>query len=137
MKVSQERSLEVLRDSVVEGIENKQKGSRFPTLHMYLEMEGGDIDNQTVKRLREEFLQIQEALPQLQLGLYEDGKFVSIDYITGRAYASNPDAGFFLTSIGLPRDYPAREKLEELLIGSLRICDEAIRRDCGFGKYTK
>lgn len=137
MIVPQERAFEILRDSLIEGIENRQKGSRFPTLHTYLEMKGEDVDNPTVKRLREEFVQIQEVLPHLHLGLYENGNFVPVDYITSRAYASNPDAGFFLTSIGLPKDYPTKERLEELVKESIRICDEAIRRDCGFGKYTK
>ena len=137
MKVPQEKALKVLRDTVIEGLESGQKGSKFPTLHMYLEMEGEDIDNPTVKRLREEFTQIQGALPQLHLGLYQDGKFTPVDYISCRAYASNPDAGFFLTSVGLAKDFPAREKLEELVGQSVGICDEAIRQECGFGKYTK
>jgi len=137
MKVPQQRALEVLRDTVIEGLEDGQKGSKFPTLHMYLEMEGEDIDNPTVQRLREEFAQIQEALPQLHLGLYQEGNFTPVDYISGRAYASNPDAGLFLTSVGLAKDFPAREKLEELVGQSVGICDEAIRRECGFGKYTK
>jgi len=137
MKVPQQRALEVLRDTVIEGLESGQKGSKFPTLHMYLEMEGEDIDYPTVQRLRGEFAQIQEVLPQLHIGLYQDGNFTPIDYISGRAYASNPDAGFFLTSVGLANDFPAREKLKELVGQSVRICDEAIRRECGFGKYTK
>jgi hypothetical protein len=136
MKVSQERVLEVLRDSVIEGLEGRQKGSKFPTLHTYLEMEGEDIDNPTVRRLREEFARIQQALPNLHIGLYQEGSFVPVDGISGRVRMSNPDAGLLLTSVGLARDFPARENLGEVVRQSLDICDEAIRRDCGFGKYT-
>ncbi len=52
------------------------------------------------------------------------------------SYASNPDAGFFLTAIGLPTEFAAKEKLAELINGSIETCDEAIRRNCGFGKYS-
>jgi hypothetical protein len=137
MKVPQQKTPEVLRDSVIEGLEGGEKGSRFPTLHAYLEMEGEDIDNTTVKALRDEFAQIQEALSQLHLGLYQDGRFVPVDYFTGRACATNPDAGIFLTSVGVHREYPARETIAQLVRESLEICDEAISRDCGFGRYTR
>jgi hypothetical protein len=32
MKVPQQRALEVLRDTVIEGLEGGQKGSKFPTV---------------------------------------------------------------------------------------------------------
>jgi hypothetical protein len=42
-------------------------------------------------------------------GLYIDGKFTPVNYIMGREFVGE----------------------------SVRICEQAIRRDCGFGEYTK
>lgn len=137
MKVSQKQALEVLRDSVIHGLEQRNKGSRFPVLHAYLEMEGEDIDYETVKKLRDEFVHIQGAFGSLELGLYQDSQFVLVNAIEGRAYASNPDAPLVLRCVGVPRDYPAKEKLAELVNDSVAMCDEALRRECGFGKYSK
>ncbi|MDE1865542.1 MAG: hypothetical protein KGH94_02800 [Candidatus Micrarchaeota archaeon] len=134
--VPQAKILEVLRDSVINGPEGGKKASRFPTIHSYLEMEGEDIPNETVRKLREEFVQIRASLGTMSLGIIEDGQFVLVDKISGRAFASNPDAGIFLRNVGLPRDFPASERIAELVSSSIEMCDEAIRRNCGFGKYT-
>ena len=137
MKVPQNKFVDVLRDTVIECLESGHKGSKLPALHAYLEMDGEDIDNKSVKQLRNDFSQVLKAIPNLHIGLYQEGKFVPVDYISGTARLSNPDAGFFLTAVGVDRDFPAREKLEEMVRASINTCDEAIKRNCGFGKYTK
>lgn len=136
MRVPREKTLDVLKDTVVNSLEDGQKGSKFPTLHMYLEMEGEDIDNSTVRRLREEFIRIREALPELNVGLFEKGEFVPIEYITSKTYPS-PHAPWILQQTGMLQDHPAKNKLEEAIEQCIEMCDKAIRRDCGFGKYTK
>ncbi len=136
MEVTEQQMLDVLRDSVIHGLEAGVKGSKFPVLHQYLEMEGDDVDNRTVKKLRAEFARIREATSGLEAGLYQDGNFVLVSAVNGRAYASNPDAGIFLRNVGLPRKYSPREKLVEAVNICLEQCDEVIRRNCGFGKYT-
>lgn len=45
-------------------------------------------------------------------------------------------AGHFYRSVGVPRKYSPIEKLVEVVNICLEQCDEAIRRNCGFGKYT-
>lgn len=136
--IPQERILDLLNGSVLNSLEGGKKGSRFPTLHAYLEMDGEDIANETVKKLRAEFAKVRDALKDsMELGVMEGNQFVPVSKIADRIYASSPDAGIFLRNVGLPRDFPANEKLIELVGSSIEMCDEAIRRDCGFGKYSK
>jgi hypothetical protein len=135
--IPQERSLELLRDSVIHSLEGGQKASKFPTLHAYIEMTGEDVPNATVRKLREEFIQIRDSLPSINFGIVENGQFVAVDKISGRGYASNPDAGFFLTAVGLPTEFPVKDKLAELINWSIETCDKAIGRNCGFGKYSE
>src|SRR3989344_3654754 len=104
MKVLEERALDVLRDSLIQGPEEGKKGSQYPVLQAYLG---------------------------------SDGTFVPVERIGGRFYSANSDAGFFLTGVGIPKDFPAKDKIKELVRYSIQLCDEAIRRECGFGEYSK
>jgi hypothetical protein len=135
MEVTEQQMLEVLRDSVIHGLEAGVKGSKFPTFHQYLEMEGDDVDNETVKKLREDFARIKEVISGLETGLYQDENFVQVTAVNGRAYPSHM-APVVLQATGFPRKYPSREKLVDVVNIALERCDEAIRRNCGFGKYT-
>src|SRR3989344_1102377 len=110
--------------------------SQYPVLQAYLGSDG-NIDNNTVRKLREEFVRISETVGDLELGLIEDGTFVPVERIGGRFYSANSDAGFFLTGVGIPKDFPAKDKIKELVRYSIQLCDEAIRRECGFGEYSK
>ena len=136
ISIPQSRMLELLRDSVIHSLENGKKASKFPTLHAYLEMDGEDIPNPTVKKLREEFVKLKEFLPDLKLGVFENDKFIGVDKISGMAYASNPDAGLFLRNVGVPVEFPAKNKITELIDMSISTCDEAIQSNCGVGKYS-
>jgi len=136
MEVTEQQILEVLRDTVIHGLEAGVKGSKFPMLHQYLEMEGDDVDPETVKKLRDDFARIKEATSELEIGVYQGGSFVPVSAVNGRAYASNPDAGIILRNAGVPKRYSPREKLAEVVNTALEQCDEAIKRNCGFGKYT-
>ena len=108
----------------------------YQTFHQYLEMEGDDVDNQTVKKLREDFARIKEATDGLEVGVYQTGNFVQVSSVSERTVASNPDAGICLRNVGVSRRYSPREKFVEVVNMALEQCDEAIRRNCGFGRYT-
>ena len=136
MEVTEQQMLDVLRDSVIHGLEAGVKGSKFPTFHQYLEMEGDDVERETVKKLRDDFARIKEATSGLEIGVYQEGNFVQVSAVNGRATASNPDAGIYLRNIGVPRKYSPKEKLVDVVNMALEQCDEAVRRNCGFGKYT-
>ena len=135
MEVTEQQMLEVLRDSVIHELESGVKSSRFPTFHQYLEMEGDDVDNATVRKLREDFARIKESVNGLEIGFYQDGNFVQISAVNGKAYPSHI-APIVLQATGVPRKYSPRAKLAEIVDVALEQCDEAIRRNCGFGKYT-
>ena len=75
-------------------------------------------------------------ISQLETGIYQKGNFVQVSAVNGRAFTSNTDAGFYSRVVGVPRKYSPREKLVDVVNMALEQCDEAIRRNCGFGKYT-
>jgi hypothetical protein len=134
--IPQARVLELLKGTVTHSLEGGNKGSKFPTFHAYFEMDGDDVPKETVRKLRDEFVLIKAALNGAELGLLEGDNFVPVSKVSGMLRASNPDAGIFLRNVGLPHDFDAGRKVEETVNTCIEMCDEAIRRDCGFGKYT-
>ena len=138
MIIPQERFLDLIKGTVIYGLEGGIKGSRFPNLISYLEMEGEDVDCDSVRKIRAEFdLARKEINDKTPIGVYENGQFVPVEAVSGMARSANPDAPLFLRSAGIRIDFPAREKLEKILEDSIDMCDEAIRRQCGFGRYSR
>ena len=128
--------MKVLMDSLTHqfGVEPRK---RFPTFYAYIEMEGDDIDNPTVKKLKEDYTKIKELYGSLELGIIQGSSFVNVSSFKGEGHFS-PHAPFMAQIIVRPTvNYNAKDRLESMINQSLLICDEAIRRDCGFGKYTK
>lgn len=134
MIVSEERMIDVLRDTVVHSLEGGEGGSQYPALHQYLNMEGDDVDGETVKSLREDFSKVAGRLEGISIVLVEDGQVSPVEKVSCIDYGS-PHSPFVMQA-GMRNDYDPNSKLREIVDIGLAQCDEAIRRGCGFGKYT-
>lgn len=138
MDVPEEKAIFVLRDSVIKSLEEGTKGKRFSTFHAYLDMEGEDIDYETVQKLKGDFVEISDNLGGLELGLCDDaGTFNSVSGIMRRESLSHQAPLLLRATVRPEVRYDPRTILTEIIQYSIAMCDEAIRRECGFGKYSR
>jgi hypothetical protein len=133
----EDQILQLLQDTVTHSLENGVKASKFPTLHSYLEKTDDDATKETVGKLRAEFAQIQEALPNLELVIVLKERLYPIDQISTSARTLDSAAFMSGISVTLPCNLPARQFLADYITKFIGMCDTLISRGSGFGKYTK
>jgi hypothetical protein len=136
----EEKLLEVLQQTVIYALEGGKKGSKFPALHAYFDMQGDDVEPEKVRRLNEEFLAIKKALGEkgksLEIGLMRDGRYVRVRNILKKHYAS-PHASWIMQQTPVLVNSDSADGLALVVDMGLQECGKAIERDCGFGKYSK
>ena len=135
--VPEKLAIKVLTDSLARRL-GEQARTKFPAFYSYWEMSGEDVDNSTVKSLRKEYSQIEDLIKEgLELGILQDSGYVPVRAFEGKGSLS-PHAPVMVRALIRPSvEYDARSTLIEMVNDSLAMCDEAISRNCGFGKYSR
>jgi len=137
IKLPENLAIKVLMESLVHRF-GDQARTQFPTFYTFFEMQGEDLDNATVRKLRGEFEQINGLINgDLELGIVQGSRFVYVKAFEGKGTLS-PHAPFMARQLIRPDvDYDAKSRLNMHIQDSLAMCDEAIRRNCGFGTYSR
>lgn len=135
--VPENLAFQVLSDSLSYRFK-EQAGTKFPTLYVYVKMDGEDVDKSFVARLRDEFVQVRELVRgDLELRVVQGEDYASVRAFEGQGSLSPHAPVMARATIKRKVEYNAKSRLGEIISDAVAMCNEAIRRNCGFGKYSR
>ncbi|MBS3157384.1 hypothetical protein J4442_04430 [Candidatus Woesearchaeota archaeon] len=126
--------MRLLVDSICHSLEDSKRGSRYPVLQEYGTKGTDDLEQEKIEPLKRELSQVQQQFGELELGVLEGEEFRHVD--TVKVIVPVHSTGYS-NLIGPKVKKDAREEMKGYVEMGIEMCDEAIRRRCGFGKYSR